>query len=357
MDQFVALNHHSKNKQKRLIFGMMDTPQVAAYPANISAIVPTIGRPESLARLLASLAAQTVRMHEVIVADASGGEQIKLVAGNSCWKGAGLDVHRIVVSPPNAVKQRNEAIHFSTGKFLLLLDDDVVLEPKCVRCMLDLIESDPTVVGVSADFNNQRWPQPALLWRLYLRLALGLEEGSWQGRIVGPLLRFGFDPPPATPQEMEWLGTGNSLVLRSAFFEAGGFSDFFLKRSTVNEDVDFGIKLSRVGKIVFCPVARMAHNHDPLGRVSIAEAAEDDLHNRFFVLHRTMEKSCLNALGLVLLFYFGETLSNLLGCLRRGRGGIAFFQRLCGRSRALGILMLGALRGFEHRKPRLTMKN
>lgn len=324
----------------------------------VSVIVPTIGRPCSLTALLESLSRQTICLHEVIVADGSEGDETARIAANPCWAAAGLAVKRIVVSPPNAVRQREEAIRVSDGKFLLLLDDDVVLEPQCVRCMLDLIESGSGVVGVFADFNNQRWPQPTRFWRLYLRLALGLHEGSWQGRVVGPLLRFGFDPPPATPQRMEWLGTNNSLILRSAFLRAGGFSNFFLNRSTINEDVDLGIKLSRVGKIVFCPMARMAHYHDPRGRVSISEAAEDDLHNRFFVLHRTVGKSCVEAFGLVLIFYIGETLSDLLGCLRRGKGGKAFLQRLCGRSRALGVLVLGALRGFEHRKPNgPTMKN
>lgn len=301
-----------------------------------------------MAKTLASLAEQTVRIEEVIVADASGEDQIKLVVGDSCWKGAGLEVRRIVVSPPNAVRQREEAVRTSTGKFLLFLDDDVVLEPECVRAMLDLIESDTDLVGVVADFSNHPWPQPTRIWRLYMRLALGLREGSWQGRVVGPLLRFGFNPVPATPQPMEWLRGGSSLVLRSAFQTVGGFSDFFLNRSTINEDVDLGVKLSRVGKIALCPLARMAHNHDPLGRVSVCDAAEDDLYNRFFVLHRTIGKSCAAAFAVILIFYIGETLSNLLGCLLRCKGGKVVFQRLRGRSRAVGILVMGVLTGFEN---------
>ena len=40
---------------------------------------------------------------------------------------------------------------------------------------------------------------------------------------------------------MEWLGSGNSLIRRDAHDRAGGFSNFFLHRTTVNEDVDLGI--------------------------------------------------------------------------------------------------------------------
>jgi GT2 family glycosyltransferase len=316
--------------------------------ASISAVIPTIGRPDSLANTLASLTEQTVAIEEVIVADGSGGDQINLVVDDSRWKAAGLQVRRVVVSPPNAVQQREEAVRTSTGKFLLFLDDDVVLEPECVRAMLDLVESDLELVAVVADFSNHPWPQPTRIWWLYMRVALGLRQGSWQGRVVGPLLRFGFDPTPAMPQPMEWLRGGGSLVLRSAFLSVGGFSDFFLNRSTINEDVDLGIKLSRVGKIAFCPLARMAHYHDPLGRVSVSEAAEDDLHNRFFVLYRTVGKSRTAALAVIVVFYIGETLSNLLGCLLRRKGGKALLQRFGGRSRALAMLVMGALKGFEH---------
>jgi len=314
----------------------------------ISAIVPTLGRPRSLTKLLESLVAQTVRVQEVIVADASAEEETARVVADPRWAEADLIVNRIAVLPPNAVRQREEAIRASQGKFILLLDDDVVLEPECVHRMLNLIESDSDVVSVFADFNNQSWPQPTRFWWLYLRLAMGLQEGAWQGRVVGPLLRFGYNPTPATPQRMEWLGTGNSLILRSAFLSAGGFSDFFLNRSTINEDVDLGIKLSRIGTILFSPDARMAHHYDPVGRVSVSEAAADDLYNRFFVLHRTMGKSRLSAFGLVSAFYLGDTLSNLLGCLRRGRGGIACLQRFYGRSRALIILTWNVLNGLQN---------
>src|SRR5262245_6903987 len=137
----------------------MMTARPAAAPVDVSAIVPTIGRPKSLAKLLASLAAQTVPIQEVIVADAGGGEEIEHLTREPCWNDAGLAVHCIAVSPPNAVRQRTEAINFSKSKFLLLLDDDVVLEPTCVGRMLDSIQSAPDVVGVVADFNNESWPQ------------------------------------------------------------------------------------------------------------------------------------------------------------------------------------------------------
>jgi GT2 family glycosyltransferase len=309
-------------------------------PESISVIVPTIGRPESLIDLLASLAAQTVRVQEVMVADGSGKEAVKSVCADSRWLQVGLHIHWIPVAPPNAVQQREAAINISQGEFLLLLDDDVVLEPLCIQHMLALLKTNLDVVGVTADFNNQSWPQPTRFWSLYLRYVLGLSPGAWQGRVVGPLLRFGYNPLPESPQPMEWLGSGNSLVRRSAYIQAGGFSDFFLHRCTINEDVDFSLKLSRIGRILFCPAARMAHYHAPGGRVSVAEAAEDDLFNRFMVLHRTLHYSKWKALLLVVFYILIESLSNTLGAIKRVKANTTV-DLLKGRMR--GLIQIGRI--------------
>jgi GT2 family glycosyltransferase len=309
----------------------------------ISAIVPTIGRPESLTDLLKSLAAQTVRVQEVIVADGSETQDIRSVCVDPHWSQIGLKIHHIVVTPPNAVRQREAAIRASQEEFLLLLDDDVVLEPECVENMLALLKDDSDVVGVTADFSNQAWSQPTRFWFLYLRYVLGMTTGTWQGRVVGPLLRFGYNPVPDDPQPMEWLGAGNSLVRRSAYENAGGFSDFFLHRCTINDDVDLGLKLSHIGRILFCPAARLAHYHAPGGRVSATIAAEDDLFNRYFVLHHTQNTSTLRAFWLVYIYFVIETVSNFFGAVRRLNFD-GFLARLTGRLRALGRILLPIMR-------------
>ena len=307
----------------------------------ISVIVPTIGRPDSLRRMLDSLCQQTEKVQEVIVADGSGTEATAGVVSDPCWETAGLTVKRIAVHPPNAVRQRQAAIAAASGEFLLLLDDDVVLEPACVAEMLRTMRSSSDVVGVFADFNNQSWPMPSRAWWFYLRHVLRMKEGSWQGKVVGPLLRFGYHPPPKEPMLMDWLGTCNTMIRRSAYDKAGGFSNFFLHRCTMNEDVDLGLKLSRTGKILFCPSARMGHFHAPGGRVSPMNVAEDDLYNRYLVMHRTQGRPAVSAFGLALLYFAVETASNIGGCFRRFKpNGLS--ARLAGRLRALGRILFAA---------------
>jgi GT2 family glycosyltransferase len=303
----------------------------------ISAIVPTIGRIESLSALLESLAAQTCSVDEVIVASAD--QETCEFLNNRDWRSSGLVVRCLVVSPANAVRQRMAAIEIARGEHLLLLDDDVVLEPDCVAQMSALLSANNDVVAVTADFSNQTWPEPTRIWQFYLRRVLKLEREAWQGRVVGPLLRFGFNPVPASPREVQWLGSGSSLVRRSAFESVGGFSDFFLHRCTINEDVDLGLKLQRAGRIMFCPSARMAHHHAPGGRVTKFLAAEDDLFNRYFILRRTLGYHFLRAFGLVVLYFCVETTGQFLGCMRRlnFRG---FAPPLTGRLRAFGRILI-----------------
>ena len=317
-------------------------------PRAVSAIVPTIGRPQSLVRLLESLCLQTVPVHEVIVADGSADGGTEAVVRDPRWQRAGLTVQSLKVQPPNAVRQRIAAIAASEGEFLLLLDDDVALEPECVEHLLAAVTEDPNVVAASADFNNHSWPEPTAAWRFYMRWILGLADGSWQGRVVGPLLRFGFHPVPDGNRRIEWLAAGNTLIRRSSYEAAGGFSDFFRHRSTINEDVDLGLKISRHGTILFCPAARMGHFHAEGGRVTAAVAAEDDLYNRFLILRHTRQLGFLRALGLVLFYFLLETTSNLVGGTRRGSWpGLG--ARTLGGLRALGQVLLTAGDPLTHR--------
>jgi GT2 family glycosyltransferase len=301
--------------------------------SEISAIVPTIGRCASLTALLEALATQTRKPDEVIIADASGSKDVRALTDPSRWQARGLIVRYLHVEPANAVGQRKAAINAATGSLLLLLDDDVVPEPHCVAAMVDCL-SAADVVGVCADFSNQHWPPPTTLWRWYLRWVHGLTGTSWQGRVIGPLLRFGYHPCPAAPAPMEWLGSGNSLIRRTAYDRAGGFADFFLHRSTLNEDVDLGIKLAREGRLLLCPAARMAHTHAPGGRASARVLAEDDLYNRYAILRQTLQHPRAVAIMLIGAYFAIETASGLASSLRGFRTG-GFGSRLAGRLRAM----------------------
>ena len=300
--------------------------------STITAIVPTVGRISSLTLLLESLASQSRRPDEILIADSSGSPQVTALA--SAWQKRGLAVRNWHVAPANAVGQRVAAIAQAKGDLLLLLDDDVVLEPVCVERLADALDADPTSVAACADMVNTSWPEATTAWQWYMRAYLGLRPGVWHGRVIGPLLRFGYPVRPSTIVPLDWFTTAHSLLRRGAYDAAGGFSTFFLHRSTMNEDVDLALKVSRFGRIVLVPQARVQHFHHPQGRVSVAMAAEDDLYNRYLIMTRTMGRSALEAFAHVCTFFAIENASNVVGALRRLRSN-ALAARLAGRSRAL----------------------
>lgn len=302
--------------------------------ATISTIIPTIGRAESLRALLESILRQTRRPNEILVADGSDAGAIAALVSEPEWISQGLMITHLKVSPPNAVRQREAAIARSNGDYLFLLDDDVVLDPDCLANMADLLDAQPELSAVTADFSNQTWSNPTKLWRCYMRLFHGIKEGEWQGRVIGPLLRFGYNPSPPEPMPMQWLGAGNSLIRRSAYDAVGGFSDFFLHRCTMNEDVDLGLKLKRQGPILLHPGARLAHHHASSGRVSVRDAAEDDIFNRYMVLSENQRKNPFTSYVYVATYAMIESVSGLSAALR-SRSFTKFLSRAAGHGRGL----------------------
>lgn len=305
----------------------------------ISAIVPTYGRAQSLRRLLETLATQTLGVYEIVIADGGGDAETRAVAEDPLWRARGLVIRLLAVSPPNAVRQRRAAIEASRGALLLLLDDDVALEKDCVEELAQALASRADSVGVMANMSNDGWPPPTRVWRFVLRRLLGFREGEWQGRVIGPLLRYGFSPAPADIAEIEWIGGAAAMIRRSAYVAAGGFSDFFLHRCTMSEDVDLSLKLRRFGALYFAPRARMAHFHAPGGRVSARIAAEDDIFNRYMILRRTLGRSRAHALSLIVAYAILESLGSTLRLL--GAAGPLSCEILRGRAKGLARIVAG----------------
>jgi GT2 family glycosyltransferase len=295
----------------------------------ISAIVPTIGRPQSLKKLFESLALQTRKPDEIIVCDGSNSEETKALILDSRWERGGLSIKRLTIDRPHAVRQRKAAIATASGDLLLLLDDDVALDSKCIEELLATFARSEACVAAMADIANQRWSRPTRLWSLFLRFGMGLDLEQCQGRVLGPLLRFGFWQSTEDILEMQWFGSGNTMLRRSAYDLVGGFSDYFLHRSTINEDVDLSVRVARTGKIFFCPRARLNHYHDPIGRVSAKLAAEDDLYNRYLVMNRALRYSRIRALTWVAFYLVIESLGSI-GALLRSRNRPNSMHRISG---------------------------
>lgn len=280
---------------------------------SISAIIPTVGRPGMLRRCLDSLAKQTVPVAEVLVVHCGDDEETRELAEDACWNFAVRYFHH---PERNCAAQRNFAIARAQFDNLLLIDDDIEVEPQWVEELFTPIWADAKVGATMGRLLNQPLARPTFFWRLYRTLLHGRVKGCEPGKLIGAALPNGFPTTMTTPVPCEWIGGGVSALRREAFESVGGFASFFTG-SSPGEDLDLGYRLSRRWQVLYVPAAHCVHHQSPSGRESLNQHQYLSMRARFGILTITMGKSRYAALGHIGLWAVVQCLSELAS-LRHG---------------------------------------
>jgi len=280
---------------------------------NISAIIATVGRPEMLRRCLDSLAKQTVRVSEVVVVHCGDDAETQSVCEDPCWC---FEVRYFHHPERNCARQRNFAITHARYDNLLLLDDDVEVDPHWTEELFKSIWSDPKVGATMGRLVNQPLASPTFFWRVYRTLLHGRVKGFEPGKLIGAALPNGFPTTLEEPVPCEWIGGGASALRREAFESVGGFASFFTG-SSPGEDLDLGYRLSRSWQVLYVPAAKCIHHQSPSGRESLDQHQYLSMRSRFGILTITMGKSRYAALGHIGLWALVQFLSELMS-LRHG---------------------------------------
>jgi len=282
----------------------------------VSAIIATVGRPELLRLCLESLAKQTVRVAEVVVVHCGSDSETLEVTEDPRWREEGFDVRYFHHPERNCARQRNFAISQARHDNLLLIDDDVEVDPHWVEELFKPIWADPSVSATMGRLVNQPMSTPTFFWRLYRRLLHGQVEGFKPGKLIGAALPNGFPTTAAEPIPCEWIGGGASALRREAFESVGGFASFFTG-SSPGEDLDLGYRLSRKWKVFYVPAAKCVHHQAPSGREQSDQHQYLSMRARFGILTITMGKNRYVALGHIGLWALVQLLSELAS-LRHG---------------------------------------
>jgi GT2 family glycosyltransferase len=280
---------------------------------SISAIIPTVGRPEMLRRCLDSLARQTVPVSEVLVVHCGDDAETRALTEDRCWN---FEVRYFHYPERNCARQRNFAIGRARFDNLLLIDDDIEVEPQWVAELFTPIWADPKVGATMGRLLNQPLAQPTFFWRLYRVLLHGRVKGFEPGKLIGAALPNGFPTTVDTPVASEWIGGGVSAMRREAFESVGGFASFFTG-SSPGEDLELGYRLSRRWRVLYVPAARCVHHQAPSGREQLDQHQYLSMRARFGILTITMGKSRYAALGHVGLWAMIQCVSELAS-LRHG---------------------------------------
>lgn len=238
------------------------------------------------------------------------------LANDPCWSEAGLNVRHFHYPERNCAQQRNFGVQQAQYDNLLLLDDDVEVEPHWVEELFKPIWADPKVGATMGRLVNQPMARPTLFWRIYRAILYGRAKGCEPGRLIGAALPNGFPIAAAQPIECEWIGGGASALRREAFESVGGFASFF-EGSSPGEDLDLGFRLSRNWKVYYVPSARCIHHQSPSGRETSDQQQYLSMRSRFGILTITMGKKRHVALAHIALWALVQFLSEVAS-LRHG---------------------------------------
>lgn len=189
---------------------------------DVDALIPTLGRPQALRDVLRDLAAQTVLPRRVIVVD-QGGSPLP----EEEWP---FELVHLSLATPGACTARNAGLRETRSEWVLLLDDDVRLQPGLISYLLRTAEA----YGVDA---------------VNARIFLPGQEPREE---------------PAVPKPWPTFGTAAVLVAARALAEAGDFDERL--DGGYGEDYELGVRLRLAGAgVLLAPGEPVLHLKAPAG--------------------------------------------------------------------------------------------
>lgn len=265
----------------------MNPPLPSLLP--VSAVIPTIHRPQALARTLKSLQSQDALPAELIVVDASNEETNKYLLEFFTREMPGLTrfVH-LNASEKGAATQRIQGLSVATQSTILFLDDDVIFEPGCLSRMWSALNSSPDIGGASAMITNQRYHPPGLL-SSYVFHVMGGHGPDFAGQVFGPAVNLLPEDRETLPEivPMEWLNTTCTLYRKEALPDPP-FSSYFTGYSLM-EDVTLSIIVSRKWRLVNARTARIYHDSQPgAHKNDVSDLSAMETVNRNYVMTKIM---------------------------------------------------------------------
>lgn len=299
--------------------------------------MPTLCRPQVLARTLASLLANRVLPAELIVIDASDDTATRVeVDAFAAQVSGSCAVRWIAADIRGAAAQRNQGVAAATQPFLWFFDDDIIFQPECVARLWRAIESDRSLGGVNAMITNQHYQPPGRVSRLLFTLLDGRRQRSFAGRVMGPgvnlLSEDRDDLPEVVP--VDWLNTTCTIYRREAL-PSPPFDSVFTGYSMM-EDLTLSLRVARKWKLANARTARVFHDSQPGAyKADTTEMAAMELVNRHYVMTEVLGRT--RAMDYVRLFIWEAF--QLVVCAARAQSRPMFWALLRGQRRAVQELL------------------
>ena len=226
---------------------------------NISVIIPTLNRYNSLKQTLDIVEKSTVKPDEIIVVDQSTDisivDQVERYCNNSS-----LNIVYIHLTEPSSTRARNIGIEKSKGEILVFMDDDVDVKPDTFLLLLNIFENKKVslIAGINeGDKNENSWKGYIFGKASYLKRHFGHVTKSIYGRY-----------PNTTRQKVTTVwAMGFFFAIRKGHLQQmdGLKFDEKLKHYAYAEDLDFTLSYCRNARdkgfeCYVCPEISVVHN-------------------------------------------------------------------------------------------------
>ncbi len=132
--------------------------------------------------------------------------------------------------------------------WVFVLNEDTILAPDCLECLVDVGESDPSIGIIGPMVYHHDDPE-------VIQSAGGILGPHWNS------IHLGMDQPDRgqfdAPHAVEWISGCGILVRRSAIEQAGAIDERYFY---FWEETEWCIRISRGGwKVIHVPTAKMWH--------------------------------------------------------------------------------------------------
>lgn len=199
---------------------------------SVSFIIPTLNEATMLPKLIASIKAleysQTIQTLEIIIVDANSSDGTpELAIEQGC---------KVVKAKPGIVSvSRNIGANKAAGNLLAFIDADCELPSDWLLAVESELQ-DPQVIAAGSV------------------MAKNPTANTWVEKAWFELAHKQHKPSQAN--DAEWLASFNLAIKQDTFHKAGGFDETL----TTCEDVEFGYRLSKEGKLRQINSSAVIHN-------------------------------------------------------------------------------------------------
>lgn len=207
----------------------------------ISLLIATYERPDALRQVLQSVVRQTVRPDEVIIGDDGSGPRTADVIAEFTRGGLPITHAWLPHDGFRLARMRNYSVAHSTGDYLIITDDDVVLHPRFVEDHRWAARPGFFIQGTrallkemaTADFVESGKPWPGLFAH-----DIGNRKNLFRSRFLARLFS-------RTAIGLRGIRTANFALWRDDFVRVNGFNEEFVGWG--REDSEFVTRLFKAG--------------------------------------------------------------------------------------------------------------